>query len=469
MHRLKKIGSIKPKTAKEIESSRLGIGFEKLDRDAFDPEKAYDKLARIGVKWVRIQSGWQKTEKQKGVYDFAWLDAIVDNILARGMKPWMCVCYGNALYGGMATEVFGAAGCPPIHTEEQKNAWHNYCVALAEHYKGRVEQMEIWNEPDGLWKAWKYGDNASEYGNFAVATAKALREGNPDLYIVAGAMAQIRVRYLTEVFEMGIAPYINAISFHAYLFDDRRLSGDIKALRAVIDRYDPGIDIIQGESGSQSVPYGHGALYEGAWTPKKQCKQMLRHLITDLGMGVRLTSYFSCMDMMEALNGTVGDKKSYSDFGYFGVLGAEFDENGIATGAYPEKPSYYTLQALASLFAGDIQPTFLPITVEKDMASHCGNIPSVTYGEMEDYGFRLGSGAYAYAYWMPSNFMTTEIESAITLSCGGLGIPKLVDPMDGSIYEIPETMMKTDDFGGVDLSLLPIRDYPLILVFGEMK
>ena len=58
MHRLKKIGSIRPKSAREIESSRLGIGCEKLDRDAFDPEKAYDKLGKIGVKWVRIQSGW---------------------------------------------------------------------------------------------------------------------------------------------------------------------------------------------------------------------------------------------------------------------------------------------------------------------------------------------------------------------------------------------------------------------------
>ena len=469
MHRLKKIGSIRPKSAREIESSRLGIGFEKLDRDAFDPEKAYDKLGKIGVKWVRIQSGWQKTEKAKGVYDFAWLDAIVDHILARGMKPWMCVCYGNALYGGMATEVFGAAGCPPIHTEEQRNAWHNYCAALAEHYKGRVEQMEIWNEPDGLWKPWKYGDNASEYGDFAVATAKALREGNPDLYIIAGALAQIRVRYLTEVFERGIAPYINAISFHAYLFDDRGLSGGIKALRAVIDRYDPRIEIIQGESGSQSVPYGHGALQEGAWSPRKQCKQMLRHLITDLGMGVRLTSYFSCMDMMEAMNGTVGDVKSYSDFGYFGVLGAEFDENGIATGAYPEKPSYYTLQALASLFAGDIKPIFMPITVEKDTAPHCGNIPTVMYGEMEDFGFRLDNGAHAYAYWIPSNFMTMEIESAISLSCGGLGVPRLVDPMDGSIYELPDSMVERDAFGGAELHLLPIRDYPLILVFGEIE
>jgi beta-glucosidase/6-phospho-beta-glucosidase/beta-galactosidase len=153
MYRLNKIGAIQPKSAKDVKESRLGIGFEKLDRDAFDPEKAYDKIEGIGVKWVRIQSGWQKTEKEKGVYDFAWLDAIVDNILARNMKPWMCVCYGNKLYGGQAEEYFGAVGCPPIHTEEQRTAWHNYCVALAKHYKGRVDHFEIWNEPDGsLWK-----------------------------------------------------------------------------------------------------------------------------------------------------------------------------------------------------------------------------------------------------------------------------------------------------------------------------
>ncbi len=129
MYRLKEIGKVKTKKAAEISSSRLGIGFEKLDRDVFDPEKGYDKMSEIGIKWVRIQSGWQKTEKVKGVYDFAWLDAIVDNIIARNMTPWICVCYGNAIYGGMAEEVIGAVGCPPIHTEEQIEAWHNYCIA----------------------------------------------------------------------------------------------------------------------------------------------------------------------------------------------------------------------------------------------------------------------------------------------------------------------------------------------------
>jgi len=107
--------------------------------------------------------------------------------------------------------------------------------------------------------------------------------------------------------------------------------------------------------------------------------------------------------------------------------------------------------------------------VEVENAPHCGNIPSVSYGEIESYGFCLDSGAYAYAYWIPASLMTTEIESAITLATGGMGAPKLVDPMDGSIYELPDSMVERDAFGSAVLHLLPIRDYPLFLVFGEIK
>ena len=67
MFRMIPCGKLSAKSASQIKASRLGIGFEKLDRDAFDPSKAYDKLEQIGVKWVRIQSGWQKTEQEKGV------------------------------------------------------------------------------------------------------------------------------------------------------------------------------------------------------------------------------------------------------------------------------------------------------------------------------------------------------------------------------------------------------------------
>ena len=117
----------------------------------FDPEKAYDKVAAIGVKWVRIQSGWARTEKEKGVYDFAWLDSIVDNLLARGLQPWMCLCYGNGLYDENAAKIFGAVGVPPIFTDEQRAAWDAYVRATVAHYKGRITHYEVWNEPDGKW------------------------------------------------------------------------------------------------------------------------------------------------------------------------------------------------------------------------------------------------------------------------------------------------------------------------------
>lgn len=71
----KKTGEVKAVKSKEILSSRLGLGLEKLDRDLFDPSGVYDKLGALGVKWIRLQSGWCRTEKEKekGVYDFSWL------------------------------------------------------------------------------------------------------------------------------------------------------------------------------------------------------------------------------------------------------------------------------------------------------------------------------------------------------------------------------------------------------------
>jgi hypothetical protein len=47
------------------------------------------------------------------------------------------------------------------------------------------------------------------------------------------------------------------------------------------------------------------------------------------------------------------------------------------------------------------------------------------------------------------------------------GEVKLVDLIDGNVYKIPEGMCER--FGGDRMKLhnLPIRDYPLLLTFGE--
>jgi hypothetical protein len=68
--------------------------------------------------------------------------------------------------------------------------------------------------------------------------------------------------------------------------------------------------------------------------------------------------------MIEALNGKAGELKSYLDYGYFGVLRAEFDENGSSVGEYTKKPSYYAYQNFIALFGQGAQKQDLPIILK---------------------------------------------------------------------------------------------------------
>ena len=183
MEQLRKIGQIKPKKSIDIKKSRIGLGFEKLDRDIFDPEKSYPFVADSGIKWARLQSGWQRTEREKGVYDFSWLDKIVDKMISIGVEPWLCLCYGNDLYTPAAKTVFGAVGCPPINTAEEREAWTSYVKATVTHFKGRIHYYEVWNEPDGQW-CWKHGPSADELADFTVATAKACKTADPECEVI---------------------------------------------------------------------------------------------------------------------------------------------------------------------------------------------------------------------------------------------------------------------------------------------
>ncbi|MBQ8081033.1 MAG: beta-galactosidase [Clostridia bacterium] len=474
MERLIRNGQVRIKNAKQIGPSRLGIGFEKLDRKVFEPENAYDLVGEMGVHYVRLQSGWQRTETQKGVYDFAWLDDIVDNLIARGQEPWIDFCYGNELYTPSAREYFGAVGCPPIFTEEERNAWDAYVEATVRHFHGRVRWYEVWNEPDGRW-CWKHGVSAEEYGDFAVATANAIHRADGEAKAIAGVLCNINLPYFKIMFDRGVAQAADAVSFHRYNSDELNALQEIRALRALIDRYNPKLMIIQGESGTQSDSRGAGALRGGSWTETKQAKYTLRHRLLDLSSEVVFTSHFSALDMIEALNGKVGDKASYLDYGYFGLLHADFDENGIACGTYSPKPSYRAMQHLAALFPENVRPCDLPVT-RKSFDSPRVFGQDDASSQIVMLGFDNGRGAQALAYWKAVDLMRETFEGTISfLLAGEARKIGLIDLMTGEKYDIPEHMQEHDFYNStgyeatVVLKNLPLIDSPLLLTFGDFE
>lgn len=467
MRRLKEIGKIKTYNSKELKTTKFGIGLEKLDRNLFNPAKTYDYIEALGVKYVRLQSGWARTEKKEGVYDFTWLDEVIDNLIKRGLKPWLCMCYGNGIYSPKANEYFGGVGVPPIFTQRERDAWCNYCKKTAEHFKNRVEMYEVWNEPDGIW-CWKHGVNGTEYGNFVIETSKAIKSVDENAKILAGSMAQrFNLSWMKDAFNTGMADFIDMYTYHNYSADCKHIEATVRMLRSIINEYGSHIKLVQGEAGAPSEINGAGAMSAGLWTEDKQAKLMLRRHICDLQSEVEFFSHFTTVDMVEALNGLSADKASYLDYGYFGVLSAEFDENGYSIGEYTPKKSYYALQTLSAVFH-DAKISEMPIMGYYSEYTQKIFGVSESYANLEKCAFCKDNGSLAFCYYKHTDVMTESFEGLVSFV---VNLPRekmhLVDLMNGKVYQIPEDMIADEGNGVFRLMFLPVRDYPLLLTFGD--
>ena len=122
---LERIGTLVPRSADAVNSSNWTLGCETLDRDFanYDAYKAYILL--LGIKTVRFQGGWAKTERTKGVYDFAWLDAIIDDAFSKGLNILLETDYGNPIYEGVAALIWlGDFPLPLVHLPwVQSQSW----------------------------------------------------------------------------------------------------------------------------------------------------------------------------------------------------------------------------------------------------------------------------------------------------------------------------------------------------------
>jgi hypothetical protein len=189
------LGKVKPRNANEISGSNWLLGCETLDRDFTDYDQYKEYLNPLGIKRLRMQAGWAKTEKVKGQYDWAWLDHIVNDAVSRGLEPWLQFSYGNSIYeGGGGINL--AAGVP--ESDVALAAWDKWVAALVTRYKGKVREYEIWNEPN-------FGDNLTNTPSKAAAlhqrTIKIIKAIQPDAKVSGLAFGHIDLAYADEFFK----------------------------------------------------------------------------------------------------------------------------------------------------------------------------------------------------------------------------------------------------------------------------
>ena len=134
---MRRIGTLRPKDVREVGDSNWTIDGAPVDRDFVKFDKYCDYLPALGVKKIRIMTGWAKSEKVRGQIDVAWLDHIVDWCAAHGMEALLELSYGNPIYPGA-----GGAGLSDgiPNTEEGLAAWDGWALQGACARVGDVER-----------------------------------------------------------------------------------------------------------------------------------------------------------------------------------------------------------------------------------------------------------------------------------------------------------------------------------------
>ncbi len=423
---LKQIGTIAVRHSRDVKSSSWSVGCETLDRDYHKFSIYKDYVGELGVKHARLQSGWAKCETVKGVYNFAWLDSCVYGLNEQGVKPWICLCYGNPLFG--STVDLGARIGPLVDSEEAMAAWLKYVEATVARYKGVVNEWEIWNEPNG--------SGSENYAKLFIPTAEVIRKVQKKSVIFGFSLAGIPLDFAKGVFEIlkanGKLHLVDVLTYHPYTNNPDSSYPLVEKLREMAFSYNPRIRLYQGENGVHS----HLAkLASHPWTEYSQTKWNLRRMTGDLVRGIP-SSLFTMVDL-----------RYPNRLQSYGLIRSNLLHELIY-----KRPLFYAAQHMYAFFDHTVNPVGL-LDGQSDSP-----------GKITVAGFRKGKKPVLMV-WKGEEIPTDHLQwTPVSLTVGKVKFkdPVYVEMITGKVYDIDNSNC-SESSGGFTFRNLPVWDSPVMI------
>ena len=243
-----------------------------------DPQPGEMKmLAGAGFKFVRMDLDWARTERERGVYDFAPYERLLDELDRHGIRALLILDYANPLYDDNRSP----------DTDEGRAAFAKWAAAAVTKFKGRGVLWEMYNEPN-ITPFWRPKPNVENYIKLALETGKAIRAAAPAEAYVGPATSGIDLPFLEACFKAGLLEYWDAVSVHPYRqVDPESAEEDYRSLRLLIARHAPQgktIPILSGE-------WGYSAVWAGV-DEDRQAKLLARQWLFNLSQGVALSIWY---------------------------------------------------------------------------------------------------------------------------------------------------------------------------------
>ena len=169
--------------------------------------------------WVKQSFAWRDIESiEKGKYDWWHPDQIVDAADERGLN--LLVRIDRQPFWSQGPDADLKNNTPPADL----NDFGDFCSALAERYKGRIDAYQIWNEPN-LSREW--GDQAPDaaaYTELLKICYQAIKTADQEAIIISAGLAPTGTglpvalpdtEFLQGMYDAGAADFFDVLGLNA--------------------------------------------------------------------------------------------------------------------------------------------------------------------------------------------------------------------------------------------------------------
>lgn len=187
--------------------------------DAFENIARTAEFAqRAGVKWSREEILWHVTEPEKGRFEWAFYDRMIEIAQQHGIS-----IYGLLDYWSDWTKK---------DTEEGVEDYCRWARQVVRRYKDRIHHWEIWNEPNiFFWSGPK-----ELYAKLLTKAYEAIKAEDPTAIVMGCSTAGIDTGFIKDVMKWG--GKFDALTIHPYRgeLEDVGFRKELQDVKALVDR-----------------------------------------------------------------------------------------------------------------------------------------------------------------------------------------------------------------------------------------
>jgi hypothetical protein len=197
--------------------SPFGMGIYLSRFDGEDRERVAQRARDAGVKWSREDFEWSRIEPARGMFDWAFHDQLLACARRNGITVYAIVA--------------GWPSWTKPYTPEGVADYVAFLRALVGRYQNRIQQWEIWNEPNIF-----FWDGPKDlYAELLTRSYRAIKETDPKAEVLGISTAGIDFKFIEQMLAkqtpfdvLTIHPYRKGLDDAVFIDDLKRVSDLVK-------------------------------------------------------------------------------------------------------------------------------------------------------------------------------------------------------------------------------------------------